>query len=165
MISWIMKRVKIFLWVMAVSPLLALGFSLFDAYYQYPKTKEVFDKGVETVANIEGGTRTKRRRSGTSFSVDLMWRDKAGNARAEKVRISNSLADKMIKDDTLIVDTLRIKYLESDPTAAPLILAELPANGPTPPDDGFGMALTLLPLALVGAGGLYFLRRRERHVG
>jgi hypothetical protein len=164
MISWIMKRIKIFLWVMAVSPLLMLGFGPFDVYYLYPKTKEVFDKGVETVANIEGGTRTKRRRSGTSFSVDLTWKDKAGNARAEKVKISNALADKMIKDDALIVDTLRIKYLEGDPIAAPLVLAELPANGPTPP-DGFDLALTLWPLALIGAGGLYALRRRERHAG
>jgi len=164
MISWIMKRIKVFLWVMALSPLLMLGIGLYDVYYLYPKTKEVFDKGVETVANIEGGTRTKRRRSGTSFSVDLTWKDKAGNARAEKVRISNSLADNMIKDDTLIVDVLKIRYLESDPTAAPLVLAQLPLTGPTPPDE-FGMALTLWPVALIGVGGLYFLRRRERQVG
>jgi hypothetical protein len=162
MLSWILKQVKILSWVMAVSPLLFVGFSLFDTYYDYPIRKEMFDKGTETVASIEGGTRSKRRRSGTSFSVNLAWKDKSGAPRsAEKVSISTTLADQLIKDDALIVDTLKIKYLEGDAEATPLVLADMASTGPGAP-LGLELALYLLPVGLIGGGILYGLRRREQ---
>jgi hypothetical protein len=162
MLAWIMKRVKILLWVMAVSPLLLVGFSLFDTYYAYPIKKEIFDKGTETMASVEGGTRSKRRRSGTSFSVNLAWKDKSGAPRsAEKVSISTTLADKLIKNDALIVDALKIKYLEGDAEATPLVLADMASTGPNAP-LGLEFALYLLPVALIGGGILFGLRRREQ---
>jgi LPXTG-motif cell wall-anchored protein len=162
MVAWIMRRVKLLFGLMAISPLLLLGFSLYDTYSIYPAKKELFNTGTEVAADIEGGTRTKRRRSGTSFSVNLAWKDKAGKARtAEKVSISKSLADRIIQNDVLTVDTLKIKYMEGDDTVAPFVLADNPATGPSPP-AGLEMAGFALPIGLLGAAGFYFLRRREK---
>lgn len=162
MVAWIMKRVKLLFGLMAVSPLLLLGFSLYDTYSVYPERKELFDKGTEVAADIEGGTRTRRRRSGTSFSVNLAWKDKAGKVRkVDKVSISKSLADKIIQNDMLTVDTLKIKYLEADDAVAPFVLADNPATGPSPP-AGLEIAGFALPFALIGALGFYFIRRREQ---
>jgi hypothetical protein len=161
MIAWIKRKARIFFLVMTVSPFLVGGFFLYGNYYIYPKSKETFDSGVETLANVEGGTRMKRRRSGSStISLDLSWQDQSGRTRTEKVWISSSLADKIIRNDALTVETLSIKYLDSDPTARPLILADLPPTGPPPP-VGLELAYSLWPLFLIGVGGLYFLRHRE----
>jgi hypothetical protein len=160
MISWIVRRLKLLLWGMAVSPLLFLGYGLYDQFVRFPEQKAVYDTGTEVAAHIDGGTRTKRRRSGTSFSVNLTWTDKAGKQRtAEKLSIGQALASKIIQNDQLIVDTLKIKYLEADDSVAPLVLAELTSPGPSPP-IGFALALGMLPIAAMGGGILYWLRRR-----
>lgn len=161
MMAWIMRRVKWGLWLIAAAPLLFLGFVLADMFYFYPQKKTVFEKGIESVATIEGGTRTKRRKSGTSFSLDLSWTDKAGKPRTEKVSISRDLADKLIQNDALVVDKLKIKYLPDDLDASALVLADMPATGPVPPASPL-TALTLLPISLIGGGLLYFMRRREK---
>lgn len=161
MMAWIMRRVKWGLWAMAAAPLLFLGFLLADMFFFYPQKKSVFEKGVETVATIDGGTRSKRRRSGTSFSLDLSWTDKAGKPRTEKVSISRDLADKLIQNDALVVDKLKIKYLPDDLDAPILVLANMPATGPVAPDSPM-VGLALLPISLIGGGLLYFMRRREK---
>jgi hypothetical protein len=162
MIAWILRRVKLLFLVMALAPVLLFGFSLYDANVLYPQKRDLFDKGTEVAADIEGGTRTKRRRSGTSFSVNLAWQDKAGKPRtAEKVSISAALANKIIQNDVLTIDTLKIKYSESDPEAGVFVLADNPASGPSSP-AGLETALSSLPIALLGMGGFYFLRRREQ---
>jgi LPXTG-motif cell wall-anchored protein len=164
MISWILRRVKLVFGLIALAPFALLAFSLYDANYLYPQKKEVFEKGVETAAEVEGGTRTKRRRSGTTFTVNLAWQDKAGKPRkAEKVYISNEFADRIIKNDLLTVDSLKIKYLEADDTIAPLVLDDTPKTGPAEP-QGFVLALATLPIALLGGAGFYFLRRREKRL-
>jgi hypothetical protein len=161
MMAWLMRRVKWALWLMAAAPFLFLGFLLADMFYFYPQKRNVFDKGIETVATVEGGTRSKRRRSGTSFSLDLSWTDKAGKPRTEKVSISRDLADKLIQNEVLVVDKLKIKYLDNDLDAPTLVLADMPATGPAAP-EGPAMALALLPISFIGGGILYFMRRRER---
>jgi hypothetical protein len=160
MISWLLRRFKLVLWLMALSPLALLGWGLYDQFARYPEQKLIFDTGTEVSANIDGGTRTKRRRSGTSFSVNLTWKDKAGKTRtAEKVSIGQTLADKIIRDDQLIVDTLKIKYVEADETVQPLVLAEMAPTGPSEP-VGYLPVAGSLPLAFTGGGILYWLRRR-----
>ena len=162
MVAWILRRVKLLFLVMALVPVLLLGFSIYDANVAYPQKRELFEKGTEVAAEIEGGTRTKRRRSGTSFSVNLAWKDKAGKPRtAEKVSIGTTLANRIIQNDVLTVDTLKIKYLEADPEAGIFVLADNPTTGPSPP-FGLGAVLAGLPVGLLGAAGFYFLRRREK---
>jgi hypothetical protein len=163
MLAWLLRRVKLGLGLLALSPVLVLGFSLYDANVVYPQRKELFDKGTVVSADVEGGTRTKRRRSGTSFSVNLSWKDKAGKTRtAEKVSISRVLADRIIQNDVLTVDTMKIKYLEGDAEAGIYVLADNPDSGPAVPDN-MGFALTLVPFGLLGALGFYLLRRREQN--
>jgi hypothetical protein len=130
-------------------------------YMSTQSTNEMRANGVEATADIEGGTRTKRRRSGTSFSINLSWKDKAGQTRtAEKVSIGRSLADKLIRDDALVVDTIKIKYLPNQPETAPVVVEELGAGG-----DPLTAAATMvgytLPISLVGGLVFWLLRRRD----
>jgi hypothetical protein len=162
MLAWIFSRFKLVLWALAASPLLLGGYGVYDQFVRYPEQKAIFDTGTEAVASIEGGTRTKRRRSGTSFSVNLAWKDKSGKTRtAEKVSIGRTLADKIIENDQLIVDTLKIKYADADDTVAPLVLADMLPTGPNAP-AGFSLLVGALPVSLISGGILFWLRRRKQ---
>ena len=159
-VLWVFRKLKIVLWVFALSPLVMLSINYYGLYYVYPQKKGILDNGVEAVAIIEGGKRTERRGQTTSV-INLTWRDSAGEIRrAERVVITEGVADKIVKGNVLIAELPRIKYLESDTTVKPLVLADLPPSGPVPVDMS-DVAIFLLPMSLIGVGGLYFLRRRN----
>jgi hypothetical protein len=153
MFGFIARRLKWFALLAALSPV-AVGPM---EYVSVLDTNEMRTDGIETTAEIEGGTRTKRRRSGTSFSINLSWKDQSGATRtAEKVHI----ADKIIRNDALVVDTIKIKYLPNQPEKAPVVADELGAGG-----DPLTAAATMvgytLPISLVGGLLFWFLRRRD----
>jgi hypothetical protein len=113
----------------------------------------------------KGATRTKRRRGGASYSVDLAWKDAAGKDRtAEKISISSEFANRIIRNDKLTVDVLKIKYLPDEPGKDAVIIA----------DDANKQADQDSEMIYVGAGagaigilgsGLFFLLGRRRSEG
>jgi phosphohistidine swiveling domain-containing protein len=157
MFGYIARRLKWLGLLAALSPF-AVGPI---AYMSTQDANEMRANGVEATAEIEGGTRSKRRRSGTSFSINLSWKDQAGQTRtAEKVHIGRSLADKIIRDDALIVETIKIKYLPNQPEKAPVAVEEMSAGG-DPLTAAATMVGITLPISVVGGLVFWFLRRRD----
>ena len=153
MIRWLLTRVKLVALAALVLPWLFAGYT----YYDNNRIKNVLDNGVEATADIEGGTRTKRRRSGTSFSVNLAWKDRDGKPRtAEKVSISSTFANTIIRDDLLTRDTLKIKYLVDEVTETPIVLEDVSMIDP------LQFLVTLLPVSILGGIAFFLLWRREK---
>ena len=153
MIGWLLTRVKLVALAALVLPWLFAGYT----YYDNNRIKNVLDNGVEATADIEGGTRTKRRRSGTSFSVNLAWKDRDGKPRtAEKVSISSTFANTIIRDDLLTRDTLKIKYLVDEVTETPIVLEDVSMIDP------LQFLVTLLPVSILGGIAFFLLWRREK---
>ena len=157
MIGWIFGKLKsLFLLAALGGPALA-GFMWWDAEH----IKDVETRGVEATAAINGATRVKRRRGGTSYEIDLGWKDQKGEARAATaVSISNAFADHIIRDEKIIRDTVRIKYLADDLDAKPILL-----------EDAARQADTDRELIWVGAGAgvigicgslIFFLSARRK---
>jgi hypothetical protein len=161
MIAWILSRLKWLGLLGAVSPFLVGGLE-----YNSASTASDFAKnGVEVMADVDGGTRTKRRRSGTSFSLDLSWKDKDGKTqRAEKVSIPRDMADRLIVNDQLTVDKIKILYIPDDPSKTPVVASANARNVAEPIGAALRMFGLFLPVGLIGAALFYFLRRREQRV-
>jgi hypothetical protein len=159
MIAWILSRLKWLGLLAAVSPFVVGGLE-----YNSASTASDFAKnGVEVMADVDGGTRTKRRRSGTSFSLDLSWQDKAGKTqRAEKVSIPRDMADRIIVNDQLTVDKIKILYIPDDPSMKPVVAGANARNVAEPVGAALGVFATFLPISLLGGALFYFLRRREQ---
>lgn len=106
--GWIVGKLKYLLLIAAVGgPIVA-----WSSWEDGQRRREVEAKGQTATATIDGATRTKRRRSGTSYRVHLSWTDAAGQTHAAKdVPISRGMADRIIVDDRIQVDTLPIRYL------------------------------------------------------
>ena len=159
MIGWILRRLKWLGLLGVFAPVIIAP----AEYMSTDRANEMQRNGVEAVAEIEGGTRTKRRRSGTSFSLNLSWADKAGQVRtAEKVSIPKSLADQLIKDDQLISDKIKIRYLPDDPAREPVIVGQFERNTGDPVTNALTMFAGALPISIIGGLIFWTLRRRER---
>jgi hypothetical protein len=126
--------------------------------------REVAANGVEATARIEGATRTKRRRGGESYSLKVSWRDAKGNARtAEGVSISNTFAGRIIRNNSIAADTVRIKYLADNADSLPIVLDDAAAQEDK---DEF---MLMLGIGLLGGGAvgsllMLLLTRRRRAV-
>ncbi|WP_238253504.1 hypothetical protein [Methylorubrum podarium] len=71
--------------------------------------------GLQTEATIDGATRVKRRRGGTTYTLDLSWTDGGGLKRkVEEVSVSPALAAQLIADNHLVVDRIPIKYIPGE---------------------------------------------------
>lgn len=157
-IGWIAGKVK---WLLLIA---AIGgpFMAYMSWQDGERVKKVVAEGVETQASVEGATRTKRRRGGTSYTVDLAWKDASGQDRtAEKVSISHQFASRIISNDRLTVDALPIKYLPGEQGKDSVIIR----------DDADKQADLDHEMIYVGAGagvvgilgsGLWFLLGRRR---
>jgi hypothetical protein len=111
MVGWIVGKLKWVLVICAVGgPVVALS-----CWQDANRRREVMASGVETVAAIDSATRVKRRRGGTTYKLDLSWRDPGGlQHRAEEVTISHELARQIIVEDRLTVGSLPIKYMRGE---------------------------------------------------
>lgn len=160
MISWILGKLKgIFLLAAVGGPALA-GYMWWDE----TRIKDIEQNGIEAAASIEGATRTKRRRGGESYDINLAWKDQKGQPRtASAVGVSIAFAGQIIRDDKIIRRSVRIKYLAEDQDAKPILL-----------EDAGRQAETDRELMWVGAGTgvvgilgslLFFLGGRGRRAG
>lgn len=96
------------------------------AYFSYTEAqtlKRVVAEGVEATAIVDGGESRSGRRSGTTYKIHAIWTDRAGAERAENITISSEYAGKIIEDDFLLIESVVVKYLASDPTV-PAVVAE-----------------------------------------
>lgn len=138
MLAWIFGKLKTLLLLAAIGGPALAGYMWWDEM----RIRDVETRGIETVATIESATRVKRRRGGTSYDVDLAWQDKAGKQRnAKRVAVSTAFAGLIIRDDRIIRDKLRIKYLPDEIDATPILV-----------EDAGRQAETDRDLMWVGAG-------------
>lgn len=159
MISWILSRLKWIGLLAGLSPFIVSGLE----YNSASIASEFAKSGVEVDAEVDGGTRTKRRRTGTSFTLDLSWKDKAGKVqRAEKVSIPRDIADRIIANDQLTVDKIKILYLPDAPHRAPVVASANARHVAEPGSAALKMFGAFIPVGLIGGGLFWFLRRRER---
>ena len=158
MIGWLLSRIK---WL----GLLAAGAPFLFGPIEYMSVtdqNEMRKDGVEAVAEIEGGKKTTRRRSGTSFSVNLAWKDKSGKDRkADGIKVSTSVANRIIRGDALVVDTIKIRYLPDDLSKAPVIAEDL-GEGGDPVMKGLTAFGLFTPTAILGGLLFFFLHRRQK---
>lgn len=108
MVGWILGKLK---WLLIVA---AIGgpVSAYVGWTDVDRVNQVVAKGVETEALITGATRKKGRKSGTSYYVDITWKDSKGEVqRASDIHMSGAMARKLIRDDKIVVDSVRIKHL------------------------------------------------------
>ena len=121
MLNWIVRKLKFLL----VAAALGGPFMAFAGWSDGERTRRIEREGVEGQAAVLGATRTKRSRGGTSYSLDLSWKDGTGAPRsADKVSISQAFADKIIRDDKLLVNSVRVKYLPDDPEKSGVIILD-----------------------------------------
>lgn len=160
-LAWVVDRVR---WLL----LAAAGGGAVMAYIGWSDAQRIHDvetNGIETVARIDGATRTKSRRGGETYSLKLAWRDNKGGIQThEKVKISSDFARQIIRNDTIVRDAVRIKYLpEATIDSVPIVLEDAARQEE---QDEFMMKLGF-GLAGVGAigSGLFFLVGRRRRDG
>jgi hypothetical protein len=159
-VAWLVDRLR---WLF----LIAAGIGVVLVYMGYTDGARIRDlqaNGVEATANIEGATRTKRRRGGESFTLKLSWRDAKGNAlTSDSVPVSNTFANRVIRGGRIMLGSVRIKYLPDGSDIAPLVIED--ADSQTEKDD----FMLKLGLGLTGGGGvlallMFLLARRRREV-
>ena len=138
MIAWIVGKLKTLLLLAAVGGPALAGWMWWDEM----RIRDVEARGIEATATIEGATRVRRRRSGTSYDVDLGWQDARGQPRsAKRVAVSGAFAAQIIRDERIVRDKVRIKYLVDDAEATPILV-----------EDSSRQAETDRELIWIGAG-------------
>ena len=158
MLAWLIDKVRWLLLIAAVGGPALAYFSWSDA----ERIRDVETNGVEAVALIEGATRTQRRRGGTSYALDLAWKDgKGGVRKAEKVSVSRAFAEQVVKNDKLTRNSLRIKYLRDDTTVTPVVVEDATRQE----DQDAFMVQAGIGAGAVGIAGsavLLLMRRRRQ---
>lgn len=160
MLGWLFGKIK---WLLIIAAIGGPGLAFFS-WQDAERRKTVMADGIETEATIEGATRTKGRRSGTSYKIDLSWTDAQGKARTAKdIGISRSYADKIIIADKLMAGTTRIRYL-AEPGESENLIVSADENAQETTDQemiyvgGGAGAVGLAGLALIFLVG----RRRQQ---
>lgn len=157
--GWIASKVKWLLLIAAIGgPVLA-----FFSWQDGERVRNIAANGIEAQASVEGATRTKRRRGGTSYSVDLAWKDAAGKDRmAEKISVSTQFANRIIRNDKLTVDTLKIKYLPDEPGKDAVIIADDAARQADQDSEMIYVGAGAGAIGIVGSGLFFLLGRRRQ---
>ena len=160
--GWIVGKIKWLLLIAAIGgPVLA-----YTGWEDGQRLKLVQAAGITATASIDGGTRTKRRRSGTTHKVNLSWTDAQGKARsAQDVLISRRLADRIIVGDSLVVDQMPIKYMAAVEDNENVIILDDQAEKADTNAGMIALGAGGGAFGLVGAGLMFWLgsRRREIH--
>jgi hypothetical protein len=157
-LGWIVDRLR---WLF----LIATGIGVVLVYMGWSDGSRIRDlqaNGIEATAIIDGATRTKGRRSGESFTLKLSWRDAKGALlTSDRVPVSNEFARRIIRNDKVVLDRVRIKYLADGIDAPPLVLDDAARQAER---DDF---MLTLGLGLAGGGAvcsllMFLLARRRR---
>jgi hypothetical protein len=121
MLAWLGGKLKMLFGIAAIGgPVMA-----FLGWQDHNRIQQVETEGVEATASIEGATRKKSRRGGTTYSIDLAWKDDKGQPRAAKgLTISTGFANQIIRDDKIVRRTLKVKYLMADPDVNPIVVED-----------------------------------------
>ncbi|MEZ5857179.1 MAG: hypothetical protein R3D67_21480, partial [Hyphomicrobiaceae bacterium] len=157
MVDWIFRKLKSLFLIAAVGGPVVSAMMWWDAQH----IREVDQRGIVTAATIDGATRTKRRRSGTSYSVNLSWKDGKGQVRAASdVSISNAFAAQIIRDGRIVRNDARIKYLVEDMEAKPILLEDAAHQLNTDRE----LIWVGLGAGVIGAlgSGFFFMGRRQK---
>ena len=157
-LAWIVDRLR---WALAGAVAVGL-LMVYWAWTDATRIRDVEQNGIEGVAVIEGATRAKRRRGGETYSLKLAWRDGKGETqRSDKVTISRTFADQIIRGDKIVRNTVRIKYpREMTMDSTPIVLEDAARQEET---DDFMMKFGAGIAALGAVGsGLFFLVGRRR---
>lgn len=157
-VSWIMGKLK---WLLVIA---ALGgpFLAYISWEDGERVKRVAAEGVEAQASVEGATRTRSRRGVTSYSLDLAWKDADGQSHtAEKVSISRDFADRIIVNDRLTVDTLRIKYLPGEAGKSGVIIQDDAAKQADLDHEMVYLGAGAGVIGVLGSAGFFLMGRRR----
>lgn len=107
------------------------GVITFQGWTSRQAFQTMMQQGGETVAQLENPDATLGRRNSVTYTLGLRWKDKSGAVRtAESVVVSkdywSQITSHEVPDapDTLTVTTTKIRYLESDAAALPVIIAD-----------------------------------------
>jgi hypothetical protein len=146
-------------WILVIA---ALGGPVM-AYFSWQDTqrrKDVLAHGVEATASIDGATRRKGRRSGTSYKINLSWADAKGVSRSAKdVAVSNEFADQIITDNQLTVDSTKIRYIADGSDTPNLIVSD---DEMKQEDTDQVLIYVGIGAGVIGAIGAAFLFMRSR---
>lgn len=158
-VGWITGKIKWLLLIAAIGgPVLA-----FFSWQDGERVRKIAAQGIEAQASVEGATRTKRRRGGTSYSVDLAWKDAAGKDRtAEKISVSTQFANRIIANDKLTVDSLKIKYLPDEPGKDAVIIADDAAKQADQDSEMIYVGAGAGAIGIVGSALFFLLGRRRQ---
>jgi hypothetical protein len=157
--GWLFGKLKWLLLIAAVGgPALA-----FFCWQDGERRKDVMAHGVDATAAIDGATRTKGRRGGTTYKIDLTWTDAQGNTQtAKEVSVSSSFANRIIVDNKITVDSTRIRYLADGSDKPNLIVSDDETNQEETDQAmvyvGAGAGL----IGLIGSGLIFGLGRRRQ---
>jgi len=156
--AWIVGRLR---WLFAAAALGGVALA-YMGWSDSSHIRDVAANGVEATARIEGATRTKRRRGGESYSLKVSWRDAKGNARsAEGVSISHAFAGRIISNNSITADTVRIKYLADNADSLPIMLDDA-ANQEDKDEFMLTLGIGLFGGGAIGSLLMLLLTRRRR---
>jgi hypothetical protein len=132
---------------------------------QATETRDVMQRGTAVVADVTGGSyKAQGRRTSGGHGLSLAWR--TGDLLAfptATVPISETYAESIIANNVLLISTVDIKYLASEPRRLPVIVAEAPAAIARATSNMIHFGLLSL-VCLFGLGGLFVLMRRLNRV-
>lgn len=119
--GWLMGKLK---WLLVAAAIFG-PVSAIVGWTDVDRVNDVVAKGLAAEATIVSAVRKKGRRSGTSYYVNLAWKDASGASRtAEDVRVSNAMAGRLFRNDRIAVDRVAIRYLADQTDKAGVVLVD-----------------------------------------
>ena len=121
----------------------------------------MMDHGTETMAAITRAEVSYDSKSRPSYTAELAWVDAAGNPQSfPPTHISPAFWHHITRSDgSLGVTKTRMRYLASDPTARPVIMADFAERQF---QDKFGVWAGYIGIAAGVISGFFLLRRMAR---
>ncbi|SIQ73516.1 hypothetical protein [Bosea sp. TND4EK4] len=151
-------RRKWWVWPMAAS----VGFVVsISSWRDGARIQQIAVEGIKAQASVERISR-KRTRSGTEYALDLAWTDTAGQPRkAATVSISGHLAQRILPNDKLAVDTLPVRYLPGETSESSAVLEDDAETQRKHQDVLTNWGIALSAVGLSGLAVIFFIRRRH----
>lgn len=111
-----------FIFALFVGPVVS-GFG----YHDYTRLTHLDENGLRAVATVHSAVETKRRLFGKSYTLEISWLDTENKVRvADEVDIDRRQANRIIRNNTIVLDNINIVYLEYEPRLEPTTVDSLP---------------------------------------